>query len=278
MNRLVLIGAAAVATVGAGLAIVSSLQEARIEVRDARVVLATDGRGALAYLTAHNTGSASDRLISVTAAAAAEADLHSHDMADAADGGPVIDAGAALSLSPDGLHVLLTGLDGTVVAGAATPMTLTFERAGDVAVEATVIAAADAPAGEGHAHHQGAAVPSAMHAHAHDELVEVTEGETAPAVAVHLMPDPGGGWNLHVMARNFTFAPESVNGAHVHGQGHAHLYLNGDKIARLYGPWFHIAALPPGEHTLSVTLNANDHRTYGVGGEAVEAAVAVNVE
>lgn len=47
--------------------------------------------------------------------------------------------------------------------------------------------------------------------------------------------------------------------------GHAHLYLNGRKHASLYQPVVFLRDLPPGEHTLTVSLNVlPDHRTIMV--------------
>jgi len=43
----------------------------------------------------------------------------------------------------------------------------------------------------------------------------------------------------------------------VAGEGHAHLYLDGEKVARVYGRWFHIPEPGPGAHSVRVTLNAN---------------------
>ena len=31
------------------------------------------------------------------------------------------------------------------------------------------------------------------------------------------------------------------------GHGHAHLYINGEKVARLYSPYFYIAELEEGD-------------------------------
>ena len=46
------------------------------------------------------------------------------------------------------------------------------------------------------------------------------------------------------------------------GEGHAHLYIDGEKIARIYGPWYHVGKILPGAHTIVATLNANNHDTY----------------
>ncbi|MEM6618664.1 MAG: hypothetical protein AAF631_05105 [Pseudomonadota bacterium] len=101
-------------------------------------------------------------------------------------------------------------------------------------------------------------------AHDHTPL-DLPAGPGAPRLDAHLMKDANAGFNLHVLTHNFAFAPTAVNGANVPGQGHAHVYVNGKKVSRLYSPWLHIEALPPGA-TVTVELNANDHSPISVGG------------
>ena len=100
-------------------------------------------------------------------------------------------------------------------------------------------------------------------AHDHGEMISLPAGDSAPRLDFMVMKDAAGGWNLHIQAENFQFTPASVNQANVPGQGHAHIYVNGEKLARVYGPWFHIASLPDGAK-VNVTLNANDHSTLAV--------------
>jgi hypothetical protein len=61
----------------------------------------------------------------------------------------------------------------------------------------------------------------------------------------------------------------------VPGEGHIHLHIDGNKTARVYGEWFHLDPLPPGGQELSATLNTNDHRSYAVDGEVIEARAEV---
>ena len=122
---------------------------------------------------------------------------------------------------------------------------------------------------EGHAHDHGG--------HDHSVLLENGDGP-APSVEIALIEDTAAGWNLQVKTENFTFTPTTVNQEHVPNTGHAHVYVNGQKLARIYGPWMHIADLPSGEVTVSVTLNANTHSPLAVDGVAVEAAKTVTVE
>jgi len=105
----------------------------------------------------------------------------------------------------------------------------------------------------------------------HASQVEMSEAN-GPSVKIMLMPDPMTGFNLHMMTRNFNFAPQAASTAHVPGKGHAHVYINGVKLGRYYSPWVHLDALPQGDVKVRVTLNANDHRVYAVSGTPVDAA------
>ncbi|MER5729957.1 hypothetical protein ABT084_16715 [Streptomyces sp. NPDC002138] len=95
----------------------------------------------------------------------------------------------------------------------------------------------------------------------------------APEVKLTLRPDSEDGWNLQLEVGNFHFTPDSVGGAALAGGGHAHLLLDGRKLARLYGPWYHLSAtqVPEGPHTLTVRLYADDHTAWAVEGKPVEA-------
>ncbi|MFI6148076.1 hypothetical protein [Streptomyces sp. NPDC051109] len=96
--------------------------------------------------------------------------------------------------------------------------------------------------------------------------------EGAPQVQLAARPDSEDGWNLQLTVKNFRFTPDSTGGAALPGAGHAHLELDGRKLARLYGPWFHLPAaqVPEGAHTLTVRLYADDHTAWAVAGKAVE--------
>ncbi|WP_306120172.1 MULTISPECIES: hypothetical protein [unclassified Roseitalea] len=124
-----------------------------------------------------------------------------------------------------------------------------------------------------HAAHAGAAV----HGHDHTATHVVAPGPDAPSLAIAVEPDPMAGWNLNIRTENFRFAPENASRAHRAGEGHAHVYVNGVKIARHYGPWFHIADLPRGENRIAVSLTTNDHRTLAVGDDPLRAVAVVTV-
>lgn len=143
-----------------------------------------------------------------------------------------------------------------------------------------VVAAANNVAPDGH-HHDAAAAhggrAAAPHEHAGEPL-SLPAGEAAPSLALRVAEDPVAGWNLEVATTHFRFAPEAAGAPPRPGEGHAHLYVNGRKVARLYGPWFHLASLPKGEARLRVTLNANDHRPLAVGNRPLSAEAILQVD
>lgn len=134
---------------------------------------------------------------------------------------------------------------------------------------------------DGHDHsdpaHHGAGHAGMDHAMAHDTPIDV-DAATAPRLAIALTPDPMAGYNLNVQVENFVFSPQQASLAHVNGQGHAHVYVNGVKQARLYGAWAHLDGLPKGEVTVEVTLNSNNHQPLAVEGEPIKASTTLVVE
>lgn len=110
--------------------------------------------------------------------------------------------------------------------------------------------------------------------HDHNALFEM-DSASAPTVDLTLIPLMDGSYNIQVMTGNFTFTPALVDQAPVAGEGHAHLYIDGVKVARLYGEWHHLPSLPEAAEAVSVTLYANDHSAFAVDGSPVSASVSV---
>lgn len=113
--------------------------------------------------------------------------------------------------------------------------------------------------------------------HDHSAMLEM-DIEDAPYVDLQLIPLADGSYNVRVQTLNFVFTPQHVDMAPLPGEGHAHLYIDGVKIARVYGEWYHLAALPEGAEVVSVTLYANDHSAFTVDGEPVAASVTLSTE
>lgn len=113
---------------------------------------------AAAYFVLHNEGNQADRLIGASATIAGRAELHEHahvggvmQMREVAGGIP-LPAGGQVSFQPGGFHVMLLELPRQLKEGEHFPLTLRFEKAGELRVEVPVLRMAPAVQG-GHSGH-----------------------------------------------------------------------------------------------------------------------------
>lgn len=117
-----------------------------------------------------------------------------------------------------------------------------------------------------------------MHAGHAAMMVAVDDWAAKPTLDTTIHADPVAGWNVNVMTTNFNFDATAAGRGNVEGNGHAHIYVNGIKLGRIYGDWHHIADLPKGRHEISVSLYANDHSGLALGGEKITSTTTVIVE
>jgi len=91
-----------------------------------------------------NAGSEDDRLVAASSDVAAKVELHEMAVIDGVmkmremEGGIDIPAGETVALKPGGLHIMFMGLNQPIEEGTKVPVVLTFEKAGEVAVELDV--------------------------------------------------------------------------------------------------------------------------------------------
>ena len=121
---------------------------------------------AAAYFTAEASRLAGDRLLSAKTDIAGRAELHNHIN----EGGVmkmrpvesvIVSAGNKVTFKPSGYHVMLMELKQPLKEGDILPLTLVFEKAGEIKVEATIEAiGATGP-------HGLEAGPKAAKAHSH---------------------------------------------------------------------------------------------------------------
>lgn len=115
------------------------------------------------------------------------------------------------------------------------------------------------------------------HGHHHGEVVEVPEGMAVPAVELEAVADARKGANISISLTDFEISPENASTDPVDGQGHMHLYVDGERVMRFYNTDLHLGNLEPGEREIMVELSANNHSAYGVDGEAIRATATVEV-
>ena len=96
-----------------------------------------------AYFMVMNHGNSADRLISLSTPVAGKAELHREEMTNGImrmrPTGPLtLEPGEMITLKPGSFHVMLLDLKEPLKAGEHFPLTLTFEKAGAMTLEATV--------------------------------------------------------------------------------------------------------------------------------------------
>lgn len=171
-------------------------------------------------------------------------------------------------MHPAAAAVITAAALGALVLLVSTAMWLSLPDGGD---DGAAVVWRDPEAG----HHDASGHEEAGVRGGHGGFHEVPAGAPTPTLAVSAVEDPSGGWAVRLDVAGFRFAPRSVNGAHVHGEGHVHWYLDGVKQGRVFGEWLRVRELEPGEHTLMFELSGNDHGVYSVGGEPVTASLTV---
>lgn len=211
----------------------------------------------LAFLTIRNAGPP-DRLIGASSPAG-PVTLYS----PVAEDGPPVPNGKA-SLALDAAHLRIRS-EQSLADGSLVPLTLTFENAGEIRAKARL----SDPAKTGKAGDMGL--------FGLGDICIVGDGEPAPAVSLNVSPD-GEGWQIDIDAKDFIFSEDLMGLYHVPGMGHAHIYVGGMKLGRLFAPTATIGALPSGTHEVRVTLNTNDHRAYVVDDVPVVATALITVD
>lgn len=103
----------------------------------------TEGANGAVYVTLTNTGAQADALLSASSDAAQTVELHeTKNDAGVMKMRPVakidVPAGGKIEMKPGGYHVMLLGLKRDLKPGDKVPVTLKFERGGEVQAEAAV--------------------------------------------------------------------------------------------------------------------------------------------
>jgi periplasmic copper chaperone A len=117
-------------------------QQNGIQIENAWSRAAMAGRTGVVYLTITDTG-APDSLTAASSPVASKADLHEsftdNGVAKMRDVTTLpVEPGKPLTLSPDGYHIMLTGLKQPLKQGDTFPVTLSFAKAGQVTATVTV--------------------------------------------------------------------------------------------------------------------------------------------
>ena len=132
-------------------------------------------------------------------------------------------------------------------------------------------------------HQQNSHFGNKTHANHMDqhESYEISKigGVDIPEIKGSINQDPTGSWMLKITTKNFTFEPEKLGSTEQNiNEGHAHLYINGEKKNRIYGQYYDLGKLTSGIHEVRVTLNTNNHKELMYNGEQIAFQYKLKVE
>lgn len=237
MRRLALI--VVICAVGAAFVWSFMRQNSDLTVHSATAFSMGDGDMFMIGLTVDNAGPP-EVLASVTSPGAQMASVMG------GTGTLAIPSGGSGIFAMDGAHLMVRGAS----EGGFVPVTLTFASGAELTTRAKI---ADAMMMD------------------HSAANGVTE---TPAPTLDIAFE---GQVLRLQTSNLRLLRVEDDAPHVPGEGHAHVYLNGLKLTRLYENSLEIGALPAGAYTLRVSLNTHDHRPYLSEGAALEQVLEFTV-
>ena len=237
--------------------------ETTITLSGARAELSAQDRDTLHVFVTLQNGALPDTLIGASSDIARAVKLVSRQPTS----GLPIPANSTPVLSQDGAYFALVGVEGALEEGQLVPISFEFATSGSLVTRANISAPNDPNAA-----HREMMASSTMNMKLLDEDQEV------PTAELNVVQSPDGTWAVTLDVAHFTFDPDAEEPIHVPGHGHAHLYLNGIKLQRMFGPNASIGALPAGDFVVQVSLNTNDHRPYRNDAGPVEAVANIVVE
>ena len=117
----------------------------------------------------------------------------------------------------------------------------------------------------------------------HDhKMVQMPEGYPTPKLEIVLTRDLKSGFNLRIETRNFELEPpERANCCKPKIlEGHAHIFINGEKVYRAYGADVHLPGklFKSGLNQVMVSLNDHEHNTWSKGSVMVMSTLVINVD
>lgn len=209
----------------------------------------------LVTLTIQNDGDAK-KLVNIEAPSAASITMMNPGYEDASI---VIPAESTGIFSTDGAHIMLMTTNADFAEGTFVPLSLTFENYGIVTTRLLNVGTNMAAM-----NHGGTGGVSARPS----PKLRITAPDGISEAGFHL--------KLEVEDFSFVLAPDGTQ--HIQNEGHAHVYLNGLKLRRLYEKNFALGAIPPDKYELKIALNTNDHRPYVNNGEAISQVLSFSID
>lgn len=110
--------------------------------------------------------------------------------------------------------------------------------------------------------------------------VEISTDVLTPQIEISLIQDTMSGFNLHIELKNYRIESPIHKDKPINNiiNGHAHLFVNGKKVTRLYGLDTYISGdlLNEGVNSIAVTLNSHEHDTWTYKGRPITSSVTID--
>ena len=119
----------------------------------------------------------------------------------------------------------------------------------------------------------------------HHQTKEIAASSQVPVLALSASIDAKSGINLKLLIKHYQLGAPGDNAINIYTdgkhllQGHAHLFINGIKIGRLYGKDIHIPQhlLSTGDNTILVSLNSHQHHNWTLLGEPITSTLSLTL-
>ncbi|MBU9723387.1 MULTISPECIES: hypothetical protein [Bacillaceae] len=106
------------------------------------------------------------------------------------------------------------------------------------------------------------------------------QAEDAPTIEGVIHERRDGVWQVTLKTSNFTFTPEKAGLTGVEqrlDEGHAHLYINGEKIGSIFEQKITLPSLAPGTYEIKISLNGHNHEVFTLEGKEIAFKTEVTV-
>lgn len=110
--------------------------------------------------------------------------------------------------------------------------------------------------------------------------LEGSAGNPVPKISLRFYRDEVSGLNLYVHLMDFQMGPPELAMKGRRSTGHGHLYINGRKVRRVYGPHQHlpVGLFKPGVNLVMVSLNDHNQRPWTREGLQIQASCFLDLD
>ena len=113
--------------------------------------------------------------------------------------------------------------------------------------------------------------------HQHKAL-EIAADIPVPEIELSVFRDETDGINLHINTNKYELNSPNAAYQGKYLSGHAHLFVNGTKVQRVYGSYVHLpkSLFKGGVNQIAVSLNSHQHENYTKKGQNIVGSVFID--